>query len=245
MNLNNCSKLRHTAFTAVSYGAFLLLIMPINIMGIAGAAVCFTLGICFLWTKPLKIENDFWVPLLISVPVLGYLGNYFYNSWLPSSAIAAIASVMHLPSDTLIAAAAAVLCICAGYFTTLMIQGAMKRFATKNEKVFFSRDVLCCLVAAAVTVALAQLMIRVDILSMGIINFYWGVALVSVVILFFYCVTGRIEISVSLGTVPFMVISTINVCEIANFDVSLLFICSDNRTNSVKKWVQPEAVHYL
>lgn len=54
-------------------------------------------------------------------------------------------------------------------------------------------------------------MVDAKIFSMGCINFAWGVLIVSVVILFLYCLVGRIRLAVFLGTGLFMLLSTINV----------------------------------
>ena len=199
----------------VSYGAFLLLIMSATIKGIAVTGALFLLGACLLLRIASRIEIEtgtrLWVSLLVSAALLAYLGCYFYQQWLPSSAIRAIASMMHLPSAVLIGAVAAGLGLCACYFVLLVMQFIARQLAAKDEKQLFSRDLLCCVIASVVMVALAQVMIGVDIRSMRIVNFCWGVMLVAVVILFFYCVTGRIGISVPLGTLLFLVISTVNV----------------------------------
>lgn len=215
MNRILVQKSRHALLEAASYGAFLLLIMPATVKGIAATGALFVFGSYFLLTGSLKREAESGMKrcilLFISASILIYLGFHFYNQWLPSSVVHAIAYVLHLPSAVLIVATAAVLGLCACRFVLLSLQFLYKRLTTKEEKQFFSRDLLCCFAAAAITVALSQVMIRVDILSMGIMKYCWGAVVVSVVILFFYCITGGIGVSVSLGTALFMVISTVNV----------------------------------
>ena len=205
----------HALLASVSYGAFLLLIMSATIKGIAVTGALFLLGACLLLriASKIKIETGvrLWTSLLVSAALLIYLGIDFYNQWLPSSAIQSIASVLHLPSAVLIGAVAAGLGLCACYFGLLVMQFIARRLAAKDEKQLFSRDLLCCVIAAVVMVALAQVMIGVDILSMGTKKYFWGAMVVLAVFLFFYCVTGRIGISVPLGTLLFLVISTVNV----------------------------------
>ena len=79
------------------------------------------------------------------------------------------------------------------------------------QKAGFARGMISCVFAAAITVSLAQVMLNVKILSMGYTKFIWGILIASVVILFLYCLIGRVMISVFIGTGFLILLSTANV----------------------------------
>jgi phosphoglycerol transferase MdoB-like AlkP superfamily enzyme len=101
-----------------------------------------------------------------------------------------------------------VLCV---YFLYAVLQTIVKKLSDSNPQKDFEKSIVSCLCISVVTVILAQIMIDTDAISMGYFKFIWGVLIVSVVILFLYCLLGRIIPSIVFGAGVFMVISTINV----------------------------------
>ena len=95
--------------------------------------------------------------------------------------------------------------VCAG------MQAILQKISDTVGQNAFVRNLAYCLIAAVVTVILAQIMIVTTVFSMGFLKFMWGVLIVLVAILLLYCFFGKIMPSVLLGSGIFMVISTINV----------------------------------
>lgn len=196
----------HIMIYTASYLALLLLIMPPNLEGVMKTLALSAAGIFMIvWKKP-KAEKDLLSmnSFLITAEIAGYSGLTFFHRWLPSSKVHAIAGMLHLTPETLLFLAAAGLSLCAAVVLLYVINHAFRMFKNTNPHI-------CSLMAAIVTVLLAQFMIEADMLSMGIFKFCWGVLIVSVVIMILYCLSGKIRLSIVLGTALFMMISTVNV----------------------------------
>lgn len=200
----------HLLLIIVSYGALLLLLMPATGVGMISTAVILVLGIGLIVYRKIH-KAAFWNSkryFLISVAVFvaAYLGLPFYNRWLPSSKMRAIATMLHMPIEVLLLIGSLILSVLSVYFVYAGLQIIVKKLSGS-----FVRNMMSCLIASVITVILAQMMIDTEILSMGYMNFMWGTLIVFVGILFLYCLLGRIIPSVLIGSGIFMVISTINV----------------------------------
>ncbi|MCR4722310.1 MAG: sulfatase-like hydrolase/transferase [Eubacteriales bacterium] len=104
-----------------------------------------------------------------------------------------------------------VLAISAFYFSYLVLIRIVKVLDDALKIYSYGGSILFGLLAAVITVVLAQVMIEVKAFSMGIVNFMYGVLIVWTVILFLFCITGKIRPSIGIGVGLFMLISTVNV----------------------------------
>ena len=206
----------HPLVTMVSYIALLLLIMPATKIGILETALLAVLGLALMaWKRPWGKKPARSMPVfLLAVISVAYLGFYFYIRWTAASSQRLITSTLHISAATacvLIAIAAVCGAVCAVWFVFAVVQQVKNTLFSASEKRPFERDLFRCLVAAAATVILSQIMIQTDAFSMGHFKFWWGVLIVALVILALYCLSGKMKISILLGTVLFMIISTVNV----------------------------------
>lgn len=192
----------------ISYGAMLLLLMPPTGAGVISAAVMFALGVGLMICKKShricfwKSKQYYLIPSAALIVMC--MAPFFYIRWLPSSKMQAIASIFHMTIEAMLIVGAILLAVLSIYF----VYSALQMIASQSA---FKRNVICSIIASVVTVILAQIMINVPILSMGCLNFMWGVLIVASVILLLYCLLGKGLLAVSIGTGIFMVISTINV----------------------------------
>jgi len=200
-------------FLIVSYGTFLLLLMPATTQGIIFTAAAFVIGtILLVLKKPHKStfqkKSSYFLISILSVIACGLA---FYNRWLPSSKMQAIASICHMSIRGMLVLLTLIFSVLSIYFLYTLLQIIAKKTLEYYPKNYFERGVVFSVVVAIVTVILAQIMIDVAVLSMGYFRFFWGVLVVSVVILLLFCLLGRIIPSVTIGAGIFMLISTINV----------------------------------
>ena len=205
----------HLLFIIFSYGALLLLLMPATGAGIVSTAAALAIGICLIVCKKAH-KNSFWknkqyflIP--VAILVVATFGLLFYNRWLPSSKMKAIATMLHMSIEMLLLIGSAILSGLSFYFLYAVLQTIVKKIPDTNPQNDFAKNIVFCIFASVVTVILAQIMIGTKALSMGYLNFMWGVLIVSAVILFLYCLLGRIIPAVFFGAGLLMVISTINV----------------------------------
>lgn len=199
----------------ISFGSLLLLLMPASVHGIISAAAVFALGAGLIVRNKfyrgfLRINKRYSL-ILVAVSIVAGLGVFFYNRWLPSSKMQAIATLLHMSIETMLLIGSFVLAVLAFYFTYSILQTIIEAICSSIPQNSFAIGILFSLVASVITVILAQVMIGAEALSMGYLNFMWGVLIVSVVILFLYCLIGRIVPSIAIGTGLFMLISTANV----------------------------------
>lgn len=193
----------------ISYGALLLLLMPPTGAGIVSATVIFVIGICVMVYKKAH-RLTFWknrrYSLLFAVMLtVLWFGLVFYNRWLPSSKMQAIATILHMSIETMLLMGALMLSTLSIYFVYTGLQ------IISHHPNNFGKNILLSIFAAVVTAIIAQVMINTPIFSMGIWRFAWGGLTVSVAILFLYCLFGKIMPAILLGSGTFMVISTVNV----------------------------------
>lgn len=201
----------HLLLIILSYGTFLLLLMPPTGAGIITSALIFLFGVgLIVYIKPnnllLEKRKSYYL-IFISILIAVSMGLEFYNRWLPSSKMQAIASILHLQIETMLFVVTFVLAICSLICICIIIH----KFLSVTDKNKFVRDLSFCLIASFVTVMLSQFMIDVEVLSMGYIKFFVGIAIVLIVILLIYCLLQKSISAIFLGAGIFMVISTVNV----------------------------------
>lgn len=205
----------HLLFIIISYGAFLLLLMPATGVGIVSTAAVLAIGICLIvYRKAHKVafrknKQYFLIPVAV-ILVAATFGLSFYNRWLPSSKMQAIATMLRMPIEMLLLIGSVMLSGLSVYFLYAALQTIVKKLSDTDLQNDFARSMVSCICVSVVTVILAQIMVDTEVLSMGYLNFMWGVLIVSVVILFMYCLFGRIMPAIFFGAGLFMVISTIN-----------------------------------
>lgn len=199
----------------VSYLSLLLLRMQVTKTAIILTIVYFALGTSLIVAAKLYNAECWDFKLYSPIPsvavVVAYYGYGFYSRWSPSSKIRLIASAFGISASVLVWVATIVFSFFAGFFLYGLFQKANRILTPLSEKGAFAKSIVSCVLVAVVTVALAQAMIEVDILSMGLTKFLWGVLIVATMILFLYSLIGNRKLSMILGGGLFMVISTVNV----------------------------------
>lgn len=200
-------------FFALSYGALLILLMPPTGIGILAVIALFAIGVALIvHTKIYK--TAFWKSrrylLSIAAFIALCLSLIFYHRWLPSSKMQAVASLFHMSIETLLTIGSLLLALLSGYVLFAGLHIVTDKVPSINSKNAFVANLLYCIIAAVATVILAQIMIDMDIFSMGLLNFLWGVLIVTAVILLLYCLFGKVLPSIYIGASAFMIISTIN-----------------------------------
>ena len=200
----------HLLFIIVSYGALLVLLMPATGVGIIAAAAALAVGICLIvYRKVHRIafwKNKQYHLIPVTVLIAAALGLRFFYRWLPMYKMQAIAAMLHIPVGRMLLIGSLIL----SGFSVYFLYAALQKLSDTNPRNALVKNLVFCMAASAVTVILAQVMVDAEALSMGYLNFIWGVLIVSVAILFIYCLLGRILPSISIGAGLFMVISTIN-----------------------------------
>lgn len=202
-------------FLIISYGALLLLLMPATGTGVVLTAVMLSLGIGLIVYKKIHkvafCKNKLYYLILGAVLICTSFGHSFYNRWLPSSKMQMIADMFRMPIEMMLLIGSLILSGLSVYVLYVILQTIIKIVYDTNPQNSFVINLVSCIVASVLTVILAQVMVDTKVLSMGFWKFVWGVLIVLVAILFMYCLLGRIRPSIVFGSVPFMVISTINV----------------------------------
>ena len=185
----------------ISYGALLLLLMPATGMGIISTAVMLAIGIGLIVCKKFHKEafrkhtQFFLIP--VALLVAATFGRVFYNRWLPSSKMLAIATMLHIPVELMLLTGSLILSGLSVCFLFVLLQMIVKKVSDTSPQNDLVKNLLFCIVASMVTVILAQVMVDTEAFSMGYLKFLWGTLIVSVVILFIYCLTGRMILSIS------------------------------------------------
>lgn len=204
----------HLLLLIISYGAFLLLLMPASGAGIISTAEMLAIGIgLIVYKKIYKVpfwKNTQHFLLSAAIFIAAAFGLCFYIRWIPSSTMQAIAAMLHMPIELMILIGSVMLSGLSLYFLYALVQMIVQTVsdtAPQNELV---KILVFCIAAAAVTVMLSQRMAEADVVSMGYFNFGWCVLIVSVAILFIFCLIGRMIPSIFIGAGTFMVISTIS-----------------------------------
>ena len=218
-------------FIAISYGALLLLLMPATGVGVIATAVLFAFGLgllVFHFKKVFDSKNRNKFLAFATVLIVANSGRIFYIRWLHSSKIQAIASVLHVPVEVMLFIGALTLSVLSAYFVYAGLGMLAKKLFYRMEQhsgfvavvnklsgIDWSNNLFLnlvyCLIAAVITVILAQGMLGLGYLSMGRTNFRWGILIVLAVILFLYSLFGRALPAVFIGSGLWMVLATINV----------------------------------
>ena len=205
------------AFISVlSYWASVLLIMPAIKLSIFETPVILVLGtLLMVWKKPWKYHGPYpWTIISSSVVFSIYLGYRFFTRWTAQRIFSIVTTILPV-SDAIyhlliIVAMVVGVALAAHFFSGIFTQ-IKKLISISDPARLLARDLWCCMVASATTVLLSQVMIGIDIWSMGHLKFLCGVLVVAVIVLTVYCLIGRIMVSITLGTGLFMLISTVNV----------------------------------
>ena len=181
-------------FLLVSYGAFFILfLMPATAQGFIFTGMAFIIGVFLIIFKKLhKVSfqnNANCFLILLSILVVIACGAFFYDRWLSSSKMQAIASIFHMNIEMMLIIVTLILSVLSVFFVYTTLQIIFKKIFTNNRESYFANSLACCVVAAIVTVVLAQIMANVTALSMGYFKFGWGVLIVSVVMVVAKCCT--------------------------------------------------------
>ena len=197
----------------ISYVSLLLLIMPATKVGIIATALFMIIGSVIIFIKNPKIDKNrnFLYLIPLTVFFVSFLGASFYNVWVHSSLVAFVSSFLHIPVRIFIGIVAAFLSVSACQMIFFAFQQITKKITLPSNVRSFATDLSCCLLASCVTIAFSQIMMDTGVFSMGIYNFFWGTLVVSVVTLFIYCLSGKMNVSVTVSTAMFMIISVVNV----------------------------------
>lgn len=197
----------HQLLFFVSYSALLLLLIPTKAADIILTAVVFVSG-TWLIIRRKTCQNSLWnVKTFFFIPaavlIVRYCGGLFYDRWLSLAGT-------QIPEAPLLIASW-ILSILSVYIVCAGLHRLYQKLTDPDPGKSFEKSLICCLLAAAVTVSLSQVMIGVKILAMGYLNFLWGVLIVSAVIVPLYCLLGRITPAAALGAGVFMILSSVNV----------------------------------
>lgn len=199
----------------ISYGATLLLLTPETVEDIILTAILFAVGAGLIVYKKayktdfLKKHRYFLIPA--ACLVTAYFGGIFYDRWLYSSKVFSIAAMIGMSVKTLLGIALAVCGVLTVYFVCNFFSMILDLCLDGNSRKRFLGNMFVCVAVSFVTVALSQYVIKLGLLSMGWLDFMFGLLVVTTVILFIYCLCGNIMISSSVGGSLFMLISTVNV----------------------------------
>lgn len=196
----------------ISYGAFLLLIVPdchLETVYIAAALILGT-GLV-IRKKPHKIsfqkcDPHFLIPTTIFLTV--FLAFGFYQRRVDSSILYILGKLLHIPSETLLLFFTLLLTMLSVYFLCILLQTIYFHLHPRYTLV---KGLISSVIFSIFTVISAQVMLSISPLSMGYRNFFWSVLIVLTTILFLYCLFRRIVPAIFLGAGLFMVIATINV----------------------------------
>lgn len=202
-------------FPILSYGAFLLLLMPTTGAGMVGALVLLALGGAIMARRKVHLTAFVKTPyrflICVSIFAAAYAGTGFYDRWLPSSRVQAIAAMLHMSVEPFLVIASVLLSAAAIGFIHIVLRAGLRRISHFGRSLSFAGGLCVCAIAAIVTVIAAQLMIRIDVFSMGLMSFLWNAWIVWAVILLLYGLLGRTTPAIAFGAGIFMLISTVNV----------------------------------
>lgn len=205
----------HLLFILFSYGALLLLLTSAAGTSIVSAAVMFALGVGFIGYQKIY-RMAFWksrkpFPALIAICAAACLGLLFYHRRLLSPVTQSMAVLLHRPVPTVLSTGSLVLSFLSVYALYIGLQIITDKLASVGQPHHFAKSVLLCIAASAFVVILMQIMMDIEALSMGFLHFAFGTLLVSAVILFLYCLLGKLIPSILIGGGIFMILPTISI----------------------------------
>ncbi len=202
--------------TVVSYGAFLLLVMPATRAGFALTAVLIIAGIWLMVRKRTEIaarKNG--KPLLIllaAIMVYAQKTDFIYR-WTEyykySYRMHALEAMLGIPFESLLNVCWLVISVVSVYIVYASLQVIIKKLNEPGRD--FAKALIFCVAAAAVTVLSGQYMFGIGMTDYAVSNFIWSILTVLAVILFVYFLSGRLVPAVTVGTALFAIISTANV----------------------------------
>ena len=195
-----------------SYLFFALFTMAALISGITETIIlCFVGSLYILIYNPwktckLKLNKSAFITLGITI----YLGYSFYDRWMLSSKVRTIASQLKLSPKLIIITTAVFFSIVSVYFIFSAIQLLLNKLTTATPQRSNKDNIFYSYIVAVATIFSAQIMVSVDLLSMGLTKAIIGSIVVLLVSLTLYCFCKSIIVSTLLGSGVFMLISTIN-----------------------------------
>lgn len=202
--------------TVVSYGAFLLLVMPATRVGFALTAVLIIAGIWLMVRKRTEIaarKNG--KPLLILLAVImvyAWKTDFIYR-WTEyykySYRMHAFEAMLGIPFESLLNVCWLVISVVTVYFVYASLQVIIEKLNEPDRD--FAKALIFCVAAAVVTVLSGQYMFGIGMTDYAVSNFVWSVLTVLAVILFVYFLSGRLVPAVTAGTALFAILSTVNV----------------------------------
>lgn len=203
---------RSTLCMIASYFCFVLLIMPQEKAGLVQTAVLLAVGaFWFCRKKPdLTIRRPGKWPVAASFCVLAVMGPCFYTRWMTTPKILTLARLLHLPAPLLVTVTAAAMTLCSFYAVLYGAQRLYSLLTAAGEKADWKRGLCICLLMAGFAVALSQIMIGEEFLSMGSVKFLWNALIAAVVNLMLYCLLGRPFPASALGSGLVIVLSAAN-----------------------------------
>ncbi len=198
----------------LSYGSLLILLMPATWLGILITVAIFAVGTVFDFYK--KLHCHFLsAPVRYAIlPAAAFiaiaLSVVFYERWLPSSMVRAIAAAAHMSVGIFLVAAAVVLAVLSFWCIYRILQSVIGLLDAVFPKKTFLRSLLLIFLAAVCTVVLTQGMLNKTALSMGLLRCMWCTVIAGTVIVLFFILTGRIVLSAAVGGGLFLLISTVS-----------------------------------
>lgn len=184
---------RSTLCMIASYFCFVLLIMPQEKAGLVQTAVLLAVEAFWFCRKkpdPTIRRPGKW-PVATSLCVLAVMGPCFYTRWMTTPKILTLARLLHLPAPLLVTVTAAAMTLCSFYAVLYGAQRLYSLLTAAGEKADWKRGLCICLLMAGFAVALSQIMIGEEFLSMGSVKFLWNALIAAVVNLMLYCLLGR------------------------------------------------------
>ncbi len=199
-------------FTLTAFGSFLLLKMDASVSSVQKTAIHFILGsgvILLVRPKP-KLDlrlREFVSALIFSVAWGSTFSVNFYKQWSVSSKVSQIASALHISAPALVGAVTIVL----WFLTSILFTWLIGRALLQIRRICTPNYVLHVAIMALICVYLAQQMIQLHIFDMDFVNFLMEMLLVSAMILLIYGLSGNQRASLIIGSLPVMILSTVNV----------------------------------
>ena len=148
--------------------------------------------------------------LCIAVLPLPFFGIRFYDIWSYSSKVRLLAQILHIPPSALLTGATIFLCVCSLPFFSQVTFKIRSYYKNPEDAHVLKRDLVFCLTVSLICSILPQWSLNVNPLHMGGIRFLWNIAIVAILILIPYCISGDMRSSVILGTIPIIILFTVN-----------------------------------
>lgn len=145
--------------------------------------------------------------LLFSILQSLVLSRSFYLMWLPSNQLGALAARFHLSGSQLLYIVILFVIPCIVYSLFVLLSYLLKRYREDDRRI---TEVTLILVFALMAFQLSQGISCGLIGTLGVKNMICGALIVAAAITFLSLITARVSFSVLVGTLPFLLFSTIN-----------------------------------